>query len=145
MLWERYINEAKNLENKNGKESPDMQLWHGARGVSSETITNGKEGFDMRFGNLHGLYGGGLYFAPNASYSTGGYQYNEPNGDMGIFYTNVLIGEATTKGVDPNGKNKAPLKDGSTTERYDCCTDHRNMYVVYSNLQAYPSYYVQYK
>ena len=71
-------------------------LWHGSGNTPSEYITDGEEGFDMRFGSLKGKFGGGNYFAINASYSSNGYQYKEANGVKGIFYASVLIGESTT-------------------------------------------------
>ena len=119
------------LKNKLGKESEVKHLWHGTRDTPSNVISDGQEGFDMRYCSLGGLFGGGNYFAVNASYSTNGYQHNEVNGEKGVFYASVLIGESTTNQVDPQGKNKAPFKPGSN-ERYDSVYNS-NMYVVYSN------------
>ena len=76
----------------------------------------------MRFCSLGGLFGGGNYFAVNASYSTNGYAHKETEasyvGEYGVFYASVLIGEATTNQVDSQGRNKAPFKPGSN-KRYD--------------------------
>ena len=61
-------------------------------------ITDGQEGFDMRFCSLDGDFGAGNYFALFASYSTTGYQHKETKGqyagEEGIFFASVLIGES---------------------------------------------------
>jgi len=45
-------------------------LWHGFRAAHSRDITDGEEGFDMRFAR-NGAFGIGNYFAINAVYSAG--------------------------------------------------------------------------
>ena len=72
----------------------------------------------MRYCSLGGLFGGGNYFANNASYSTSStYAHLETEGpykgEHGVFYASVLIGEPTTNQVDSQGRNKAPMIPGS--------------------------------
>jgi hypothetical protein len=45
-------------------------LWHGSRNTDPKLITNGEEGFDIRFSGVGKLYGNGNYFAKLASYSS---------------------------------------------------------------------------
>mmetsp|Transcript_33237 Transcript_33237/g.50960 ORF Transcript_33237/g.50960 Transcript_33237/m.50960 type:complete len:187 (-) Transcript_33237:24-584(-) len=83
-------------------------LWHGFRGIKSRTITDGEEGFDMRFAN-NGAYGQGNYFAVNAQYSaSGGYVHTRKDGSQALFLARVLIGDPANN-VDPS-RNKPPLK-----------------------------------
>jgi len=73
-------------------------LWHGTGATPSKLITDGDEGFDMRFCDKEGFFGPGNYFALNAGYSTGGFEHVEQDGDCkgwgGVFYAQVLIGDA---------------------------------------------------
>ena len=52
-----------------GKEI-EMMLYHGCRSNAVESIKT--KGFDIKYAKA-GMYGTGLYFAINSSYSTSGY------------------------------------------------------------------------
>jgi hypothetical protein len=60
-------------------------------------ISDGQEGFDMRFCDKNGFFGPGNYFALSAGYSTKGFEHQEQSGDLlgksGLFLAKVLIGD----------------------------------------------------
>jgi len=72
-------------------------LWHGTGATSSKLITEGDEGFDMRFCDKDGFFGPGNYFALRADYSTSGFEHIEQDGDCkgcgGVFFASVLTGD----------------------------------------------------
>jgi hypothetical protein len=52
-------------------------LFHGTRSTDPSLIYKSESGLDMRFSNS-GMYGKGIYFAENSSYSDA-YAYNKNN------------------------------------------------------------------
>ena len=67
-------------------------LFHGCR--SQFAVKSIKDtGFDIKYARA-GLYGTGLYFAINSSYSTGGYAAYNNDGTYSIFLVKVLVGDA---------------------------------------------------
>jgi hypothetical protein len=75
-------------------------LWHGTRVSDPKLFYEGEEGFDIKYSN-DGMWGRGLYFAENASYSLG-YSHNHKNGVKGMFFAHVNLG---------NCKDLPPKKD----------------------------------
>jgi len=64
------------LKEKSGGVAPvEQMLWHGTSDLDPRLILESEEGFDMRF-SREGLWGKGIYFAVDASYSNNGYAYN---------------------------------------------------------------------
>jgi len=129
-------------------------LWHGTGGTPSTMISEGSEGFDMRFCDRNGYFGPGNYFAERADYSSYGFEHTEQSGDLkgsgGLFFAKVIIGEAMDKYNETRGNscdlNKCPAIPGDPTGRtYDSIYGNKKMYVVYSNLKCYPAYYVYFK
>lgn len=60
-------------------------MWHGTRGHDARLIANSKDGFSTQHAADSGMWGRGVYFAVNASYSCGavgsiGYSHPLPNG-----------------------------------------------------------------
>lgn len=53
---------------KNHKIDNQKLLWHGTSGADPFLVYQGEEGFDMKFAHS-GMWGRGLYFAANSSYS----------------------------------------------------------------------------
>ena len=94
------------------------------------------------------MYGAGVYFAVNASYSAETkYSPADVNGNKHIFLALVLTGEYT-KG---NSSLKVPPpKDPSKSNvvLYDSVVDNPtkpNMFVVFYDAQCYPEYYITFK
>ena len=115
-------------------------MWHGTKGNPSSLITEGEEGFDMRFAR-NGAEGSGNYFAYSSSYSAGGYKTNVGNGTFEVFYAHVLKGDSAPH-VD-GSRNKPPIKSGNI--RFDSVDSPGTMLIVYSNLKAYPMYLVNFQ
>jgi hypothetical protein len=49
-------------------------LWHGTKATDPKNIWESTDGFLINFSN-QGMWGRGIYFARNASYSDAGYAY----------------------------------------------------------------------
>lgn len=69
----RFVNELKIVKEKN----PNIPmhklirlLFHGTRNNNPKDIAMQEVGLDMRYANLGGAYGAGIYFADNAAYSS---------------------------------------------------------------------------
>jgi hypothetical protein len=56
-------------------------------------VCEGEEGFDMKFAK-EGMWGRGIYFARNASYSHK-YSHLYPNGQRGMYLANVILGKTS--------------------------------------------------
>jgi hypothetical protein len=54
-----------------------MKLYHGSYLTAPKLIYDSHEGFDINF-SKGGMWGRGIYFAVNASYSCNGYSYKVP-------------------------------------------------------------------
>jgi hypothetical protein len=71
VAYQKYVQSKKFLEHKYDGEDIKIEcsmLFHGTRSCNPYEIIESEEGFDMRFSN-EGLWGKGVYFAENASYS----------------------------------------------------------------------------
>ena len=80
------------------------------------------------------MYGVGVYFSTDASYSHG-YAHANSKGEQRMFLARVLVGK-TTPG------------DGSMKTRpvgFDSTTDGNHIFVTYHDAQAYAEYLVTYK
>jgi len=62
------------VEKNNGEQNITLELFHGTSSTDPQMIYQGEDGFDMRF-SRSGMWGQGIYFAVNASYSTN-YSYS---------------------------------------------------------------------
>lgn len=92
------------------------------------------------------MYGKGVYFARDASYS---HNYTSPdaNGQRHMYYTQVLTGEYTVG----NGKMLVPPAKNPQLDQYvlfDSTVDdsgNPTIFVVYQDAQNYPAYMVNYQ
>lgn len=92
LLWTKFEAERESLRAKFPFD-PIHQLWHGHKLTPLESITEGDEGFDMRFAN-NGRYGHGIYFAISPKYCMDGqYYHTRPDGLKSLIYAHVLIGK----------------------------------------------------
>ncbi len=79
-MQRRFLNELQIIREKNPNLRLDQVLrilWHGTRANAPLQIAQGEAGLDMRYANLGGAYGAGIYFADTANYSLN-YQYIVP-------------------------------------------------------------------
>lgn len=147
-LWKLYCDQRQGMAfTNNGKLPKEVEVWHGTRATKPEKIyKDKKDGFMMQLSS-QGMWGRGIYFAENASYS---HAYAHQTGsNRQILLVNLLVGEA--KELDPNRSIQVPpvketLPDGSEI-RYDTIkgvTGGSRVYIVYENKRAYPAYRVTY-
>lgn len=142
-LWKNFFNEKEALNEKWNEWPKSLYLWHGTRANNPKNIYGSEEGFDMRFSS-GGMWGPGVYFAVNASYSNGGYAFNPSPGVKQMFFAEVIIGKEVVLNPD-NSLKMPPLFDGD--KRYDSIqglTGGSNVYMIYTNKKAYPTFLVSY-
>ena len=84
------------------------------------------------------MWGKGIYFAENASYSLN-YSYKHRNNVKGMFFALVNLGRVTDLPSDQNIKE--PLKGYDSISGF---TNGSKVFIVYANKKAYPQYYVKY-
>ncbi|CAF3315824.1 unnamed protein product [Rotaria sp. Silwood2] len=120
-MWSHYAFRRRELK-KELRSKPnlqiEMELFHGTRSTLPSEIYNGEYGFDMTF-STSGMWGIGAYFAQNASYSCGGYEYKLPNGKAQAFLAQVLTGDVYDCNPD-SSLRRPPKKDANVSNlRYN--------------------------
>jgi len=145
-LWANY-NYEKNKLVKIGR-AQELQLFHGTSETDPNEIYNGEYGFDICF-SRNGLWGRGIYFAEDASYSAD-YAHKLDGGFQQFFLVNVCVGDSITRAPDssiivpPKQNSSSPL----ATKRYDSVhgvTAGTNVWIIYANSRAYPRWLITYK
>ena len=113
-------------------------LWHGTS--NPDKLIKDSVGFRINYAKDEGLYGRGLYFAQDASYS---HSYGRVNDAIsktrGLFLSQVLLGK---------------VWDQSRSKKFDVCPENYNsvkgkshnqtIYILYDHHRAYPEYYIEY-
>lgn len=92
------------------------------------------------------MYGNGVYFARDASYSTQA-KYSPPdgNGNRYMYLAHVLVGEYA---AGRQGMITPPAKGSDATDAYDSVVDslgNPKIFVVFYDSQCYPDYLVTFK
>ncbi|KAK7828036.1 hypothetical protein U0070_013662 [Myodes glareolus] len=145
-LWKKYQANKKIMDEKNGHERNEKQLFHGTE--ASSILQLNSHGFNRSYAGKNATaYGKGTYFAVDASYSADD-KYSRPdaNGKKHMYYVRVLIGNYT-KGnqsliVPPPRDHQNP------TDLYDTVTDddiNPSIFVVFYDNQAYPEYLITFR
>ncbi len=142
-LWKIFHNEVKDLKEKYAGEDPLIKiLHHGTGNNKPEIIYQSEEGFNINYSN-EGMWGRAIYFAVNSSYSHN-YSFNAgPFRQM--FMASVLIGK--TQESLPKSSFREPGYNPVTKLQYDSVSGNTNgsdVFMVYSNKKAYPSYLISY-
>ncbi|XP_070760235.1 protein mono-ADP-ribosyltransferase PARP14-like isoform X2 [Enoplosus armatus] len=141
-LWQNYQLMKKQLEVKNKHTKNEKRLFHGT-GANSIDLIN-KQGFNRSYAGAHAaMYGNGSYFAVDPVYSAQGYAKPDAQGHKRMYLARVLVGDFT-KGrsgiITPPSKNS-----GNTADLYDSVVDNAGnptMFIVFSDIQAYPEYLI---
>jgi O-acetyl-ADP-ribose deacetylase (regulator of RNase III) len=153
LLWERYAVSRRALHKKLGRTADiEKLLYHGTRNTPPDVIYQTEDGFDMRY-SAEGMWGQGIYFAVNSSYSDG-YAHKLSNGNKSMFLARVLVGDdhncsstaVTKKFRKPPAK--AQTVRGYKTTFYDSVSGTTNgskVYIVYENSRACPAYFIEYQ
>ena len=119
-------------------------LFHGCSNTNPDLIINDPEGFNMRYAQA-GLWGRGLYFATNCSYSHS-YRYKTRDELSCVFAATVFIGYSKELRQD-RSITYPPLRPNST-DRYHTVQGRLGgevIHIVYENCMAYPSHLITYK
>ncbi|XP_078371828.1 protein mono-ADP-ribosyltransferase PARP14-like isoform X2 [Oculina patagonica] len=138
-----YIVRKEQMEQKNG--SNEKILFHGTDVGSCPSIN--KFGFNRSYcGKNATMYGNGVYFARDASYSTRT-TYSPPDGagNRYMYLARVLAGEYTT---GRQGMITPPPKGSDATDAYDTVVDNPgnpSIFVVFYDNQCYPDYLITFK
>nr|XP_021490328.1 poly [ADP-ribose] polymerase 14 [Meriones unguiculatus] len=145
-LWKRYQANKKIMDEKNGHQRNEMQLFHGTEASSVPHLNS--HGFNRSYAGKNAVcYGKGTYFAVNASYSAN-HTYSKPDahGKKHMYYVRVLTGNYTnghsTLIVPPSRDPQNP------TDLYDTVTDNDknpSIFVVFYDNQAYPEYLITFR
>jgi len=127
----------------------ELWLWHGTKQTHPDSIYKSVEdGLDLTY-SKQGMWGRGLYFAENASYSDVGYSFREQDGTKLLLLMKVLVGNFVK--LQPNGSlNRAPPIDPQDPSKgqYDSVegeTYGSTIYILYKMRRAYPYYLIKYK
>ena len=147
-LWNLYVAKRKSIC---GRKSPkDAQnlvrnwLFHGCPGFVTGKIIQG--GFNRSFcGKNATMYGKGVYFARDASYSTYPvYSPPDTHGVQSIFLARVVVGEYCRGEKDAL---EPAERDPGTGALYDSTVDNLqnpSIFVTFNDAQAYPEYLIKY-
>ncbi|XP_050977650.1 protein mono-ADP-ribosyltransferase PARP14-like [Labeo rohita] len=143
-LWRYYIIKKEQLEEKNQHKNNEKCLFHGTGPDTTDQINN--HGFNRSFAGMHGaLYGNGTYFAVDPSYSAQGYSKPDAKGHKCMYLARVLVGDFTQ---GRKGLLTPPNKSSKGVHFYDSVTDKTNnpsMFVIFSDVQAYPEYLITFR
>ena len=101
----------------------------------------------MRY-STSGMWGPGVYFAKNASYSNN-YANVTSNNLRRIFFARVCVGDAHLCASDPSLRMPPlrPNQPAHSRERFDSVcgnTGGSDVWILYENYRAYPEYLVTY-
>lgn len=147
-LWQVFQSRKSLLALKNNNASQELDLFHGTSSTPPNAIYDNDDGFDMRYSNP-GMWGKGIYFAKNASYS---HNYaSQTSAHRQMFLATVLVGDCINRPPDSNIKVPPHKSKGSlqtSVEKYDSISGHTNgsdVWILYENGRAYPSYLISYK
>ncbi|CDQ59137.1 unnamed protein product [Oncorhynchus mykiss] len=144
-LWKSYQIRKKLLEEKNKHTNNEKLLFHG---TSSDSITQiNNHGFNRSYAGTHGAaIGNGSYFAVNSSYSARGYSKADAQGNKRMYLARVLVGDYTQGQA---GLIVPPAKpSGKDADLYDSVTDNTSnptMFVIFSDVQAYPEFLITFQ
>ena len=112
-------------------------LFHGTGSVNPQVIYRDSDtGFDLQYAKIEGLYGSGLYFANDASYSHKGYAHKVDMNKFQLLLADVFIGNPY---VSPTKKSLVKAPNG-----FDSVQSADLFYVVYNNFHSYPLYLIEY-
>jgi len=148
-FWRDFCQEKITLKKNRSKynlmtDIKEEWLWHGTSNTDPSLIYAGlEECFDMQYAN-DGMWGRGLYFAVNASYSDG---YATQKGSSKLFMLcRVLVGDYIDLPSN-SSLRKAPHRNDFPGLSYDSIKGHTggsDIYILYRMRRAYPEYLIEY-
>lgn len=128
------------------KGSNELWLFHGTAGNNCKLINHA--GFNRSFcGKNATMYGNGVYFAEDASYSAQSkYSPADASGQRYMYLSRVLVGEFT---LGKQGLLTPPAKNpNDLTDTYDSVVNkipNPKIFVVFYDWQCYPEYLITFR
>jgi len=143
----RYDNYVNLLETEGRACPKTLLLFHGTSTVDPKKIYDGYyENFDVAHANA-GLWGKGVYFATDASYSHI-YAHRNNDGMCSMLVANVAVGNYYDYGTKyDTSLIHPPNLPNNNYKRYDSVsgiTQGTRVYIIYSSNQAYSKYLITY-
>ena len=115
-----------------------LKLWHGTSKTDPRSIIATDAGLNINYSSDDNLWGKGIYFAVNASYSCLNYSHKIANqqNTYEVFLCEVVIGESKMLDLNPQqfNKLKEPPINPVTQRPFDSVkgnTNGSNVYIVY--------------
>ncbi|XP_067657209.1 protein mono-ADP-ribosyltransferase PARP15-like [Haliotis asinina] len=141
-LHKQYMLQKQVVEARRPGQKSERTLWHGTS--EDATISINIHGFNRNFCKKNVMYGEGVYFALNSSYSAqDNYSKKDQQGHKRMYQARVLTGEFTT---GKSGMRHPPPRVPSTPhDTFDCLVDNvknPEIFVTFHDAQAYPAYLV---
>ncbi|XP_028392657.1 protein mono-ADP-ribosyltransferase PARP14-like [Dendronephthya gigantea] len=138
-LYKLYFIKKRSLDEKNG--SNEMLLFHGTKGDKLNEIN--ESGLNRNYAGINGTaFGKGVYFARDASMSSGYTQPDQTSGKKYMYLARVAVGQFT-KGEQ--SLLVPPPKAGKGNESYDSVVNevtNPTIYVMFYDNQYYPEYLI---
>ncbi|XP_044040522.1 protein mono-ADP-ribosyltransferase PARP14-like isoform X2 [Siniperca chuatsi] len=140
-LWHAYTVCKQRILAKNGSaDLGEKSLYHGTSAESCNCIE--RDRFDRSFAGTHAaVYGKGVYFAVNASYSAA-YSPADASGLKRLYVARVLTGRYT---VGSSSMKATPPRGSDRTDCFDSLVDQQQnptKFVIFHDDQAYPEYLI---
>ncbi|KAM4714716.1 protein mono-ADP-ribosyltransferase PARP15-like [Anableps anableps] len=141
-LWHAFSICRYRILSKNGEaELGEKFLYHGTSAASCKAIE--KTRFDRSFAGQHAaVYGKGVYFAVNASYSANKYSLPDDSGLKRMYVARVLTGRYT---VGNSTMQAPPPRGADATDCFDSLVNDQEkpvIFVIFHDDQAYPEYLI---
>ena len=144
LLWEYYCMRKELMKKRAlGADPNEVAVWHGTRTTDPKVIYEDRQDGFMMQHSRQGMWGRGIYFAENASYSDG---YAHTHGGQKTFILAKLLAGEEVHLASNSSLIVCPNKPAGG--RYDTVTGTTGgskVYIVYENGRAYPEYLVTYK
>ncbi|KAI1887982.1 hypothetical protein AGOR_G00180360 [Albula goreensis] len=144
-LWESFCLKKAQMSKTKRINIEERRLFHGTCHKNIRSICTFN--FDMNLAKSDGVYGKGIYFARNASYSDKfchpPFYHRGMKPSRTMILARVLVGEYSKGHI---GLCQPPSKCDNTGF-YDSCVDmlpHPNIFVVFDSNQIYPEYLVEF-
>ena len=145
-MWQSYAMQRQLMATRDKKKPEDAEQRWLFHGTSADTVPKIiQQGFNRGFAGKNAVvYGAGVYFAKNASYSASTtYSPPDSKGVQSMFLVRVLSGFTC---LGHNGQPVPDMRDASRNILYDTTTNtDKSIYVTYHDSQQYPEYLVQFR
>ncbi|MED6253919.1 hypothetical protein ATANTOWER_008100 [Ataeniobius toweri] len=141
-LWHAFSICRYRILSKNGEaELGEKLLYHGTSATSCNSIE--RDRFDRSYAGKHAaIYGKGVYFAVNASYSANKFSPADKSGLKRLYVARVLTGRYT---VGHPAMKTPPPRGAEAADCFDSLVDNQQqpaIFVIFHDDQAYPEYLI---